>query len=383
MSKQLIQYNVLAKEASSLRDLYQAVLKQVKEIEISASSAASTVFVTDYASLPTSPSAPKTNLIVTLFAILGVALGLVLALILEAFDTTLKSTEDIQGALDLPLLGAVPEFSHGYDLMAPSPRPTLPLSASTAPPSQAIDSTVEEHAQVTGTPPIVSVAAPHDVVSEALRTIRAGILLSSADRPPRVIMITSAMKGEGKTTVLYNLAATLAQASHRTIMIDGDLRERGLTKLFCSNRTPGGVGLSDYLTGQAELAQVVRSTPVSGLDILPAGNRAPNPAELLSSATMRDLIAHLSEVYDFVLLDSPPILPVADGLTLSRIVDSVVLVVRSRSTERTMAQESRRRLLRVNARILGVVLNDLDISADERDTAIYGGYMSGEEGVIT
>ena len=98
---------------------------------------------------------------------------------------------------------------------------------------------------------------------------------------------------------------------------------------------------------------------------------------------MRDLIAHLSEVYDFVLLDSPPILPVADGLTLSRIVDSVVLVVRSRSTERTMAQESRRRLLRVNARILGVVLNDLDISADERDTAIYGGYMSGEEGVIT
>lgn len=382
MSKQLIQYNVLAKEASSLRDLYQAVLKQVKEIEISASSAASNVFVTDYASLPTTPSAPKTNLIITLFMILGIAFGLVLALILEAFDSTLKSTEDVQGALDLPLLGAVPEFSDNYDLMAPAPGPLLPPSdaGEGLPPSKTAP---EDPQRDTTTPPIVSVAAPHDVVSEALRTIRAGILLSSADHPPRVIMITSAMKGEGKTTVLYNLAATLAQASHRTIMIDGDLRERGLSKLFCPNKTPAGVGLSDYLAGQAELSQVVRPTAVPGLDILPAGNRAPNPAELLSSTSMKDLITHLTEIYDFIVVDSPPILPVADGLTLSRMVDSVVLVVRSRSTERAMAQESRRRLLRVNARILGVVLNDLDISADERDHAMYGGYVSGEEGVIT
>lgn len=383
MSKQLIQYNVLAKEASSLRDLYQAVLKQVKEIEISASSASSNVFVTDYASLPTSPSAPKTNLIITLFAIIGTALGLVLALILEAFDTTLKSTDDVQDALDLPLLGAVPEFSDNYDLVGPSQLPALPPAPSSgeAPPSTDTDSE-QPPAQIIS-PPIVSITAPHDVVSEALRTIRAGILLSSADHPPRVIMITSAMKGEGKTTVLYNLAATLAQASHRTIMIDGDLRERGLTKLFCPNGTPGGVGLSDYLTGQAELTQVVRATPVARLDVLPAGNRAPNPAELLASSSMRELISHLSTVYDFVIVDSPPILPVADGLTLSRIVDSVVLVVRSKRTERVMAQESRRRLLRVNARILGVVLNDLDISEDERDQAMYGGYYSGEEGVIT
>jgi capsular exopolysaccharide synthesis family protein len=383
MSKQLIQYNVLAKEASSLRDLYQAVLKQVKEIEISASSASSNVFVSDYASLPTAPSAPKTNLIITLFAIIGVAFGLILALILEAFDTTLKSTEDVQTALDLPLLGAIPEFRDGFDLMAPESRPSLPTPPPPTDDSASHDRDGDDPAPQTSSPPIVSITAPQDVVSEALRTIRAGILLSSADHPPRVIMITSAMKGEGKTTVLYNLAATLAQASHRTLMIDGDLRERGLTKLFCPHGTPGGVGLSDYLTGHAELAQVVRSTPVSGLDILPAGNRAPDPAELLSSASMRDLVSHLSEIYDFIVVDSPPIIPVADGLTLSRIVDSVVLVVRSKSTERVMAQESRRRLLRVNARILGVVLNDLDISEDERDQAMYGGYVTSDESVIT
>ena len=385
MSKQLIQYNVLAKEASSLRDLYQAVLKQVKEIEISASSAASNVFITDYASLPSSPSAPKTNLIVTLFAILGIALGLIIALVLEAFDTTLKSTEDVQGALDLPLLGAIPEFDEGRDLLTSEQRPKLPDLENLSDSTLRKDSDVEAPTpRSTQTPKIMSVAAPNDIVSEALRTIRAGILLSSADHPPRVIMITSAMKGEGKTTVLYNLAATLAQASHKTIMIDGDLRERGLTKLFCRDQTPAGVGLSDYLAGQAELAQVVRPTPVGGLDILPAGNRAPNPAELLSSTAMRDLIADLCDAYDFVLVDSPPILPVADGLTLSRAVDSVVLVVRSRTTERDLAQESRRRLLRVNARILGVVLNDLDITADERDSVMYGGYgASGSESALT
>jgi capsular exopolysaccharide synthesis family protein len=384
MSRQLIQYNVLAKEATSLRDLYQTVLKQVKEIEISASSAASNVFITDYASLPTSPSAPKTNLIITLFAILGIALGLILALVLEAFDTTLKSTEDVQGALDLPLLGAVPEFNERHNLIAPQERPTLPrLEKSTDELTEAESEEASPSTYDARSPQIVSVTAPNDIVSEALRTIRAGILLSSADHPPRVIMITSAMKGEGKTTVLYNLAATLAQASHKTIMIDGDLRERGLTKLFCRDQPPAGVGLSDYLTGQAELTQVIRPTPVAGLDILPAGNRAPNPAELLSSTSMRELIAGLSDSYDFVLVDSPPILPVADGLTLSRVVDSVVLVVRSRTTERDLAQESRRRLLRVNARILGVVLNDLDISADERDNVMYGGYVtdSGESAI--
>lgn len=384
MSKQLIQYNVLAKEATSLRDLYQAVLKQVKEIEISASSAASNVFITDYASLPTSPSAPKTNLIITLFAIVGIAFGLIIALILEAFDTTLKSTEDVQGALDLPLLGAVPEFNEKLNLLSPDERPKLPDIENLRADGSEMSVTDARLKERTQSPPIMSINAPNDIVSEALRTIRAGILLSSADHPPRVIMITSAMKGEGKTTVLYNLAATLAQASHRTIMIDGDLRERGLTKLFCRDQTPGGVGLSDYLAGQAELTQVMRPTPVEGLDILPAGNRAPNPAELLSSTSMRDLITGLTDTYDFVLVDSPPILPVADGLTLSRVVDSVVLVVRSRTTERDLAQESRRRLLRVNARILGVVLNDLDVTADERDNVMYGGYVTGDgESVIT
>lgn len=375
-SQRLIQYTILAKEANSLRELYQAVLKQAKEIEVSAASAASHVFVTDYATKPTTPSAPKTNLIITLFIVLGFAIGLLVALVIEAFDNTIKSSDDARASLDLPVLGAVPRFEDQASLATP---PTLPIldpegsDASKIPDTQTKDITRR----------IVAVATPHDVVSEALRTIRAGILLSSADHPPRVIMVTSAMKGEGKTTVLFNLAATLAQASHRTLMIDGDLRERGLSKIFCKDTGPGGVGLTNYLTGQTRLDQVIKPTPVEGLTILPAGSKAPNPAELLSSVAMKELITTLSGEYDFIVLDSPPILPVADGLTLSRVVDSVVLVVRSQITDREMAQESRRRLLRVKARILGVVLNDLDPKLDPRDSMMYGGYSDSEESIVT
>lgn len=378
-SQRLIQYNVLAKEANSLRELYQTVLKQAKEVEVSAASASNHVFVTDYATRPSSPSAPKTNLIVTLFALLGVAIGLLVALVIEAFDNTLKSTDDVRTSLDLPVLGAVPRFEEQAGLAT---TPTLKKLSHDEATNTNSDELLAATEMEEISNKIVSVASPHDVVSEALRTIRAGILLSSADHPPRVIMITSAMKGEGKTTVLFNLAATLAQAAHRTLMIDGDLRERGLSKIFCRGTGGGGIGLTNYLAGQTQLDQVIRRTPVKNLDILPAGSRSPNPAELLSSSTMQELIATLSNEYDFILMDSPPILPVADGLTLSRVVDSVVLVVRSQTTDREMAQESRRRLLRVKARLLGVVINDLDTSANARDGMMYGGYSDSEDSVF-
>jgi capsular exopolysaccharide synthesis family protein len=377
-SKRLIQYNVLSKEAASLRDLYQAVLKQVKEIEISAQSSSSNVFVSDYAALPTSPSAPKTDLILVLFTVLGLGTGLIVSFVLESFDTTFKSSEEVQTGLDLPLLGAVPQFEEDVQGLPSKAKKLLdhsrgkserkstpPVAGGPTEPSKAPPFLPQR---------IVAVSAPGDAVSEALRTIRAGILLSSADNPPRVVMISSAMKGEGKTTIISNLAVTLAQASHRTLMIDADLRVSQLSEIFHPSDAPTRVGLSDLLTGQAQLNQVIHRTAVPCLDILPAGSRAPNPAELLGSHAMGHLIHDLQQRYDFVLLDSPPLLPVADGLMLSRVVDSVVLVVRSRVTDRKVAQEARRRLLRVNARVLGVVLNDLDTKGDGYDMMVYGGY---------
>jgi len=377
-SKRLIQYNVLSKEAASLRDLYQAVLKQVKEIEISAQSTSSNVFVSDYASLPTSPSAPKSDLIIVLFTVVGLGAGLVLAFVLESFDTTFKNSEEVQAQLDLPLLGAIPQFEGSGVRLPARVRKALEAAHGKAKPESPTTSAAPEEPVVGPArllpQRIVAVSAPGDAVSEALRTIRAGILLSSADNPPRVVMISSAMKGEGKTTIVANLAVTLAQASHRTLMIDADLRVSQLSQLFQPLDASTSAGLTDLLTGHAQLSQVVHHTAVPCLDILPAGSRAPNPAELLGSHTMGHLVHDLQQRYDFVLLDSPPILPVADGLLLSRLVDSVVLVVRSRATDRKVAQEARRRLLRVNARVLGVVLNDLDTKGDGYDMLVYGGY---------
>jgi capsular exopolysaccharide synthesis family protein len=310
--------------------------------------------------------------------VLGLGTGIVLALTLESFDTTFKNSEEVQTQLDLPLLGAVPQFEDTAVRLPARVRKALEAAHGKAGP----ENPSTGHAQ--GEPVvgpaclvpqrIVAVSAPGDAVSEALRTIRAGILLSSADNPPRVVMISSAMKGEGKTTIVANLAVTLAQASHRTLMIDADLRVSQLSQLFQPLDASTSAGLTDLLTGHAQLSQVVHRTAVPCLDILPAGSRAPNPAELLGSHTMGHLIADLQQRYDFVLLDSPPILPVADGLLLSRLVDSVVLVVRSRATDRKVAQEARRRLLRVNARVLGVVLNDLDTKGDGYDMLVYGGY---------
>lgn len=376
MSQKLIQYNVLSKEAASLRELYQAVLKQAKEIEISSSVTPSNVFISDFASLPTSPSAPKRGLILALFSVIGLGLGSLVALIIESLDTTIRSPHQAQKDLDLPLLGAVPGFS-GNESPTTQMLPTKPLAkppSLTAPP--------ENPAPPAPSPQPLGQSSPgtplpsSSSVMEALKTIRAGILLSSADRPPRIMMISSAVAGEGKTTILSNIAGTLAQAHHKTLMIDGDLRNSGLSKVFATPRTNAGVGLSDLLTGQAQLSQVIATTAIDGLDIIRTGHKAPNPAELLGSLTMRNIVEQLSQRYDFILIDSPPLLPVADGLVLSRLVDSVLMVVRSRFTDRKLAQEAQRRLRRVHARILGVVLNDLDPRDDMFDVSSYGEYVT-------
>jgi succinoglycan biosynthesis transport protein ExoP len=376
ISQRLIQYNVLNKEAASLRDLYQAVLKQAKEIEISSQTSASNVFVSDFASMPTSPSAPKRNLILILFTLLGLGTGTILALFVESLDTTIRTPDEAQRSLDLPLLGAVPQFIRETPTIGAELPPLLtrgtndaatgsPNNPNSPPPPNASN-------KVQSSPPALSA---NGAILEALKTIRAGILLSSADHPPRVIMVSSAITGEGKSTILCNLAATLAQAHHKTLMIDGDLRVSGLSRMFESRRQNSSVGLTDLLTGQAHLSQVISPTTVENLDILRAGHRAPNPAELLGSFAMKGVMNQLLDRYDFILVDSPPVLPVADGLVLSRLVDSVLMVVRSRVTDRKLAQEARRRLSRVHARILGIVLNDVDPRDDLFDVSTYGEYL--------
>ncbi len=375
VAKKLIQYDVLNKEASSLRDLYQAVLKQAKEVEMSGAVTTSNVFIADYASLPTSPSAPKTNIIVILATIVGLSFGVITAYILESMADTINNSDDIHQTLDLPILGIVPDFT----LSAKERPKTLPsppdTTATQAEDLEAPPPTIEPVAPPSSIPhnsELIAISAPHTAIAEALRTIRANVLLSSADYPPRVIMLASSTQGEGKTTLLSNLGVTLAQANHRTLMIDADLRMAGLTELFCGDNSLA-VGLSEILTAQTPLEYAIHPTSVPNLDLLPVGAQPPNPAELVGSEKMKHLLGGLKERYDFILVDSPPIMAVADGLLLSRMVDSVLFVVRSGVTPKPVAREARSKLARVKARIIGVVLNGTSSSSTDQERLVaYG-----------
>jgi capsular exopolysaccharide synthesis family protein len=186
------------------------------------------------------------------------------------------------------------------------------------------------------------------------------------------VAISSAIQGEGKTTILANLAVSLAQAQHRTLIIDADLRLAGLSRLFQSTEQTHPAGLSDLLTGQRSLEESISPTLVPHLDILPAGSTAPNPAELVGSASMKRLLHGLRDRYDFILVDTPPIMAVADALLISRVVDSVLLVVRHGFTPRSVAREARLKLSRVKARVLGLVLNVVPESSIHKSGLLYG-----------
>jgi capsular exopolysaccharide synthesis family protein len=373
VAKKLIQYDVLSREASSLRELYQAVLKQAKEIEMSASVTTSNVFVADYATLPTSPSAPKTNIIVILAAIIGLSAGILMSYILESLDDTIVTAQELRQMANLPLLGSVPDF----DSQDKSP-PKVPARIEHSPESNEQESgetsperlLLSESASAESSA-LVTISAPHTAISEALRSIRANVLLSSADYPPRVIMIASSIQGEGKTTLLSNLAVTLAQANHKTLMIDADLRMCGLSNLFLGQQEEHR-GLSDLLTSRLPLESVIYPTGVAGLDLLPVGTTAPNPAELVGSESMKRLLSGLKDRYDFILVDTPPIMAVADALLISRAVDSVILVARGGFTPRHTVREAREKLTRVRARIIGTVLNGATKGDSASDIMAYG-----------
>ncbi len=403
MSKQLVQYNFLQREASSLRDLSQSVLKALNETKIGASSSKSNVSISDYAPIPRVPSAPRRGIIVVFSCVLGAMAGVGLALIREVLDSTIKVSEDAQAALGIPTLGIIPSFgSHGgKDLMErplgsvakvvakipwlrdrfpdkAAPKPLLEGGENVEPelnlgdensdqgedqPIELSDDVVAGTIGKPATPGVdpalpVAVAVPQAAILDALRTLRANILFSSTQNSSRVIMVASSREREGKTSVVTNLAVTFARASQRTLLIDGDFRRPKVAKRF--GVADGHLGLVDLLAGQAELKEILLPSGIDNLTLLPAGSDTLNPTELLGSEKMASLIQFLRGEFDVILLDSAPVLPVADSLVLAQFAETVLFVIRSGKTEKAVAQDAVRRLRRVGARIRGLVLNDFD-----------------------
>ena len=285
--------------------------------------------IVDPAVLPDKPASPKLMYNAFLGAFLGIVVGFVLVFLLEYIDDSVRTREDLEEVFDVPHLGVVPNIRPGEGKFIHTLNPKAPLS-------------------------------------EAYRTVRNNILYASFEKPVQTLMITSSVPGEGKSTTCANLAASAAMEGKRVLLIDTDFRKPNQHRLWQLDMS---VGFTTHLAGQAPLEDCIHRDVIPGLDLLPSGMVPPNPAKLIESNRLRETLDQLRQVYDLVLLDSPPILVVNDAMALCRIVDAYVLVVESMGVSRRMLADARSRIDMVGVPPVGAVLNKLDFG-----TAGYGYY---------
>ena len=340
MQQNAIQYNILKREADTNKELYRGLLQRMKEAGVSAGITASNIQVVDQAEMPTKPFKPNKELNLLLAAVVGLFLGVGLAFFLEHLDDTVKTPEDLEGLIQLPSFGIVPEAAHERRKL---------LDSNNSCPVELITS-----------------GHPKSMLSEAYRSIRTSILLSTSGKPPRTIAISSPNPGEGKTTTVINTAIALSQTGVQVVIIDADMRKPRLHKIFGKEN---GVGLSNFLSGNAELDSVIKNSEIPNLYYIPSGPIPPNPSELLGSALFKDMIESLGSRFNHLLIDSPPLLAFSDSVIISTNVDGVIMVVIDGKTPRETLQRSKEVLLQVDARILGVVINRAKIRGGE-----YGSY---------
>ncbi len=349
MSESMVEYNILKRDAEGYKTMYDGLLTKLKEANIAAGLKSSNIRVVDPAMVPTSPSRPAKARNIALSFLVGLVGGIGLALLREYLDNTVKTPDDVEMLARLPALAVVPAFSGTGS--GKSKRNRLLNGAS----SNGHEKRIE----------LVAQHLPKSQMSEAFRALRTALLLSQADRPPQVILVTSALPREGKTTAAANLAVTLAQLGDRTLVIDADLRKPGVGRLL--NLMDGKyAGLSSYLAGVSSLELVTVPHPsIPNLVAIPTGPLPPNPADLLSSHKLAEALRQLRTEYKFIVIDSPPIMVATDAVILSVQTDGVLMVVRSGETPKEAFTRTRDLLVSVKCRLLGVVLNAVDSSAPD------------------
>jgi capsular exopolysaccharide synthesis family protein len=348
MAGKLVEYNILKREAEANKTLYEGLMTKLKETAISQGLRSSNIRVVDAAMIPSTPARPAKTRNVVLAFLIGLVGGIGLALMREYLDNTVKTPDDVERLTRLPSLAVVPQFagSNGHV------KKLRLLKSSDANGHEKRIELVAQH-------------LPKSQMSEAFRALRTSILLSQAEHPPQVILVTSALPREGKTTAAANLAVTLAQLGDRTVLVDADLRKPGIGRLL--NLGSGKyAGLSSYLAGVSSLDLVCIPHPaIPNLAAIPTGPLPPNPADLLSSHKLVEAIAELRTKYKFIVIDSPPIMAATDAVILSVQADGVLLVVRSGETPKEAFTRTRDLLNSVKCHILGVVLNAVDASAPD------------------
>jgi exopolysaccharide transport family protein len=342
LNESAIEYSLLKRDVETNRQLYEGLLEKLKEAGVTAGLRSNNVKIVDAARVPQAPSEPNIPRNLAFALLLGLTSGVGLAFLLENLDNTVRTPEQAQMISALPALGMIP-------LGSKRPNEDGSRRLAVAASKEAVE--------------LVTQSRPQSQMAESYRALRTSLLLSSSGAPPKVILVTSAMPQEGKTTTSINCAIVLAQKGTRVLLVDADLRRPGVHKALGMGPRSG---LSNVLTGSADVQQTItRSQVVPSLFVLPAGTPPPNPAELLASANMRDLIESLKRDYDHIVIDTPPTLSVTDAVVLSTRSDAVVLVIRSGKTTKQALRRARELLVRVNAKITGVLLNAVDLSSPD------------------
>jgi len=418
-----VEYSVIQSELKRLERLCEILDDRIKELNVTEDTGALNISILEVARPADAPSKPEKTKTMAMALTIGLMLGCGLALLRDWLDYRLRSTDEISAILGIPILGVVPTISQGRTIVTHGQKLWVKLKSTVVKGCQQIrhallSSTLKGEANaeeqtimaraaayramrnnalcdIRGTKPKVMAVSPpiysdsktvsekqgiaargqkvhlssKSIVAEAYRTIRTAVFFGAPKGEAKTILVTSPAPSDGKSTVVSNLAIAMAQAGQKTLVIDGDFRRPAQHKIFEIDQNKG---LSSVLAGRHTLDEAVQSGPVKGLDILTCGPEVPNPSELLNSDVFAETLKNLSERYDRVIIDSPPVTPVADSQVLGALCNVTLLVLRAEKSTRRLSQQARDALLSVGAHILGVVVND--VSPKRGRYGYYSGY---------
>jgi succinoglycan biosynthesis transport protein ExoP len=371
MNSNAILYNSLKIEVENKRMLLNSLVAKQNETLVSARLGGlrtSDIKILDKALVPTAPFSPNTRKNILLALFLGLFIGIGLAFLLEYLDNTVKEPEDVEKLVGLPSLGGIPYLSpdgmagrnrygyskhkYSYSRGKGSPRSSNMLT------------------RVKGVE-LINELYPQFYISEDYRTIRTSILLSSASTPPKAITFSSSLPQEGKTATVANLAVSFAQLKKEVLVLDADLRKPRLHRIF---KIRNSAGLSSYLTGRSSFEEVIQKTSIDNIWLIPSGPLPPNPAELLDSEKMKELVEEAKTRFDFVLIDTPPVLAVIDPVITSSFSDGTIFVIKAGETSRKPFLKAVEEFEKAKSKIIGVLFNEIKIKKQSYHSSYYRHY---------
>jgi succinoglycan biosynthesis transport protein ExoP len=362
-----IRFGLLRQEVETAKTLYTDFLNKTNQAGLQKAMQGKNMNVVEPAVTSRVPIRPNRGRVILIGLLLSLGLGVVIALVIEYVDNTVKTADDVSRTLNLPTLAVIPAMANPQRRFFSVGKKKESHTALAAKGAEPISNFPVAHLAES------LMNKSYSLLAEAYCGLRTSILLSTAGNPPKILLFTSSQPGEGKTTTTINTGISLVQLGAKVLIIDADMRRPTVNKSLGVAQSPG---LSSYLVQDIDVDTVIRELSIQNLSIMPSGPIPPNPTELLSSDRMKELLRLLADRYDHILIDSPPLVNVSDPIILSTLVSGVIFVVQSSFSKRAIVSRARQELANVGAKIIGVVLNNVNLKGDGYDDYFYNRYYS-------